>query len=149
LSAENVVALPKRYRYADALIAPGTYSARVLDFETRLYFRSSPRVVVWWLIVELGDAFESVIPGFYRVPALIGDARRHGRFKRVGLRSRLARDLAAMLQSRPPLDYFPLNVVTSKLYTVSVVTVERDAEQQAIPKGAQYSRVDRVLEQGV
>jgi hypothetical protein len=134
-ASENVLTLPKRVRYSDALIAPGEYDARVLDYETRLYWRGA-----------MGAAFETVLPSYYAVKDLIGPPRRHGRFKPVGMKSRLARDLAAMLRARPPLDHFPLKLVIPHIHRVSVVTVERDHEQQNIPTGARYSKVDRVLE---
>jgi hypothetical protein len=92
-TSDNVVALPKRYRYEGALIAAGEYSARVLDLETKVYWRWSARVVVWWLVVEQGSAFETVLPSYFAVPRLIGEERRHGRFKPVGFKSRLARSL--------------------------------------------------------
>ena len=59
LNQDNVVPLLRRPRYLDALVPPDQYEARVLDFETRFYWRGASRLVVWWMIVELGSAFEA------------------------------------------------------------------------------------------
>jgi len=145
MTAANVIALPERARYADALIEPGRYDARVVDAETRMFFFGrSPRAIVWFQIASMGAAFETILPAYYAVRSITGKPRRHGRF-RIGLRSRLARDLAAMLNRRPPLDVVPLDELVNALFAVDVVTVDTDATQQAIPAGARYSKVARVL----
>jgi hypothetical protein len=142
----NVVRLPRRVVYADALIEPGRYEARAVDFETRLYFRGkAPRGVLWFQITTFGPAFESVIPAFYALRSVTGKPRRRGKFT-IGFKSRLARDLAAMLGRRPPLDIVPFEDIENALFAVDVVTVERDIEQQELPEGSRYSVVRRVLE---
>ena len=135
-------------RYAvktDALIAEGEYEAALLDYETGIYFFGhSPKVVLWWRIVTMGAAFETVLPAYYAVRRLTGKGRRRGRFQ-IGLKSRLARDLALMTNARPPLDHVPLDDLQGHLFWISVRTTVRDSGQKAIPKGAQYSIVDQVL----
>lgn len=143
--SENVVALPTRWRYSDALIAPGRYDARLVDTATAVFFfGKSPRVVLWFQVCTMGPAFEAVLPAYYAVASITGKPRRHGHF-RIGLKSRLARDLAAMLGRRPPLDSVPLEEIVNDLFVVDVVTVETDSRQKDIPTGARYSKVERVL----
>jgi hypothetical protein len=144
----NVVALSRRYRYADALIEPGTYDAKLVDAETALFFfgrAPAPRVVLWFQICTIGDAFEAVLPAYYAVRSIKGKPRRRGRFA-IGFKSHLARDLAAMLGRRPPLELVPIEDIAVRLLSVKVGTVERDRGQLQIPAGARYSVVQRVLE---
>ncbi len=140
----NVVALPRRLRSADALIEPGRYEARLIDSETAVFFfGKSPRVILWFQICSMGPAFEQVVPAYYAA-RITGKPRRRGGF-RIGMKSRLARDLAAMLGRRPPLELVPLEDLVNVMLTVEVVTVAKDSTQHAIPEGARYSKVERVL----
>ncbi len=142
--AATVTRLMPRARYADALVAAGRYEARLLDAETAVFFYGkSPRVVLWFQVVTFGQAFEAVLPAYYAAN-IIGKPRRHGRF-RIGLKSKLARDLAAMLGHRPPLNLVPIEDLLDLTFAVDVVTITRDSTQHDIPVGAQYSKVDRVL----
>ncbi len=141
----TVTCLAPRPRCSDALIAPSAYDARLLDVETAMFFfGKSPRVVMWWQLCTMGPAFEVVLPGYYAVRAIVGKPRRRG-FFRCGFKSRLARDLAAMMGCRPRLDRVPVEDLSADLYRVVVETVGKDREQEAIPTGAQYSVVRRVL----
>ena len=129
----------------DALIPEGEYEAALVDYETGIYFFGhSPKVVLWWRIITMGAAFETVIPGYYAVRRLTGKGRRRGRFQ-IGLKSRLARDIALMTNARPPLDHVPLDHLQGHLFRIAVRTIVRDSGQKTIPKGAQYSIVDQVL----
>ena len=130
---------------ADALIPEGEYEAALLDYETGIYFFGhSPKVVLWWWIITMGVAFEVVIPAYYAVRRITGKSRRRGRFQ-IGLKSRLARDLALMTGDRPPLDHVPLDDLKDHLFRIAVRTVVKDSGQKAIPDGAHYSVVHQVL----
>jgi hypothetical protein len=141
----KVVELPRRHhRYADALVNAGHYDARLVDAETAVFFfGKSPRVILWFQITTFGPAFEAVLPAYYAAK-LNGKPRRNGKFT-IGLKSRLARDLAAMLGRRPPLDYVPIDELVNTMFTINVVTVANDSTQHEIPNGARYSKVERVL----
>ncbi len=129
----------------DALIPEGEYEAALVDYETGIYFFGhSPKVILWWRIFTMGAAFETVIPGYYAVRRLTGKGRRRGRFQ-IGLKSRLARDLALMTNARPPLDHVPLDHLQDHLFCIAVRTVSEDSGQKAIPNGAHYSVVYQVL----
>lgn len=141
----EVVALPCRVPNHDyPHIPPDEYDACVVDQATGLYFFGRPRCVVWWSIITPGH-MGVIVPSYYRVPALAGKPRPRGRYYRVGMRSNLVRDLAVMLNERPPLDHYPLNRVTNHIYRVAVRTVIQDREQHSIPEPIRYSVVDRVL----
>jgi hypothetical protein len=149
----SVTRIEPRPRYDYALVPAGEYEARVLDDETRVYFaprrhpeRGAAKLIVWWSIVTMGHV-GTVIPAYYALPGVIGRVGRHGRYRAVGHCSRLARDLAAMLGTRPSLlaGPFPRELVTDHLYRVAVVTVTLDRDRVPIPDAARYSRIDRVL----
>lgn len=141
----KVVPIPRNYRNSDALITPGTYDARLVGAETAVFFFGrAPRVVLWYQICTFGEAFEAIVPGYYAVKSITGKPRWMGGFT-IGSKSKLARDLAAMLGRRAPLTFIPMDEIATKLYSVVVETVERDFEQHSIPSGARYSRVSRVL----
>lgn len=131
------------------LVPAGVYEAVYATDYTGHYFRNAPKLVVLWRLAD-ADHLGAIIPAYYAVPAVIGKPRRHGRYAAVGRGSKLARDIAALLGRRPHrLDGpFPADDVRGRLYRVEVVTVDRDFRQRPLPKGACYSRIERVLERG-
>ncbi len=128
--------------YGDAHIPPGEYNAYVVGVETWAHCRNwEPRVVVLWAIADAGF-MGTVVPAYYRVLSLSGRPRRNGRFK-VGTKSRLYRELARMLNRRPPVDHVPIDEVTDRLYRIVVRDAKHDMEQR--PLGcAIYSVVEWV-----
>ncbi len=145
IDKRNALPFPARPRATDALIPEGRYQARFLDYKTAYLFHGrAPKVLVYFQIMTFGPSFETVLPAYYVVRGLRGKAKRRGRFD-VGLKSRLARDLAAMLERRPPLTYIPAEDVQTRFYWVEVRTVATDSLQNEIPTGARYSVVDRVV----
>ena len=145
LENSNLISFPARPRAADALIPEGRYDACFLDYQTAFLFHGrAPKVLAWFQIMTLGPSFETVIPAYYVVRGFRGKPKRRGRFD-VGLKSRLARDLAAMLETRPPLDHIPVDDVSTHIFWIDVRTVSTDSKQQNIPKGARYSVMDRVI----
>ncbi|HEX7082025.1 MAG TPA: hypothetical protein VF329_13520 [Gammaproteobacteria bacterium] len=139
---DNVVALPRRLpRYGEARVEPGEYVARLAGCETWARCHGwTPRCVLVWTITD-AEAFGVHVPGYYRVVKLQGGPRRNGRFV-IGSRSRLYRDLARMLNRRPPTDRIPLEEVTG-LYSIVVRDVTTDRDSHPIGAAA-YSVVDWV-----
>lgn len=152
MSAGNVVSLEQRSKpvYDYALVPAGEYDARLVDNHTEIYWRTASRLVLTWQLCTMGYV-GTVLRSYYAVPGLVGRVGRNGRYRAVGRASRLARDLAALLGGRPAVlaGPFPFEDLRSRLYRVAVVTVTRDHAQIELPKGAQYSRVERVLGEAV
>ena len=139
----SVSTLP-RLANTDAVLPAGEFVARFIGYETRLFFGRSAKVVISWSIVDPGPHFQATVRGFYAVRKLLGMPRRSGKFE-IGITSRLARDLARMLEARPPLDRVPIKSLSKGLYLLKCRTVTRDYDQEQIPESIQYAVVDRVV----
>ena len=148
----NVIDYPKRVREAPAVdgygdefdIPRGNYSACIVDASTKLfYFGRSPKVVLTFRILDQGPYFEKLVRGFYAVKKIKGKPRRNGTFE-AGPRSRLLRDIAKLIDSRPPTDHVPESVIQSAVIEIEVRRVERVAGDE-LAESVQYVVVDRII----
>ena len=131
--------------YGDEFDVPkGTYSACLIDASTKLfYFGRSPKVVLTFRILDLGPYFEKLVNGFYAVRRIKGKPRRNGTFE-VGPRSRLLRDISKLIDSRPPTDHIPENVIESAVFEIEIRRVNR-ANGETLSESMQYAVVDRIV----
>lgn len=136
---------PGTAEYGDEFDIPkGTYSACIVDVSTKLFFfRRSPKVVLTFRILDTGLCFGKLVRAFYAVKSLNGKPRPNGRFS-VGPRSRLLRDMAKVITSRPPTDHVPVSLVESAILEISVRIVDW-AGGEDLPESMQYAVVDRIL----
>src|ERR1700690_2675495 len=64
-----------------ALIPPGVYDLKFLQYETALMFGRQPKLILTFGICSMGDHFEKRVKRFYNVAKLVGKPRRYGGFK--------------------------------------------------------------------
>ncbi len=131
--------------YGDEFDIPaGRYSACIVDTSTKLFFFGrSPKVVLTFRILDLGPYFEMLVNGFYAVKRIKGKPRRNGAFE-AGPRSRLLRDISKLIDSRPPTDHIPENVIESAVFEIEIRRVDR-ANGEALSESMQYAVVDRIV----
>ena len=142
---QNVATQPGQDGYGDEFDIPaGTYSACIVDASTKLFFFGrSPKVVLTFRILDPGAYFEKLVRGFYAVKRIKGKPRRNGTFE-AGPRSRLLRDISKLIDSRPPTDHIPENVIESAVFEIEIRRVDR-ANGEALSESMQYAVVDRIV----
>ena len=125
-------------------IPPGRYSASVIEATTAVFFGGkSKKVVLTYRILDSGPFFEKLVRGYYEVREIKGRPRRNGKFQ-VGPRARLVRDVAHMVDGRPPLDRIPIAEIETKIVEIELRVVSK-IEKQALADTMQYVVVDRVV----
>ena len=142
---QNAAPQPATAGYGDEFDIPeGLYSACLIDASTRLFFFGrSPKVVLTFRIVDFGPYFKKLVRGFYAVKSLNGKPRHNGKFL-AGPRSRLLRDIAKVITSRPPTDHIPMSLIESAILEISIRIVDR-AGGEDLPESMQYAVVDRIV----
>lgn len=131
--------------YGDEFDIPkGTYSACLIDASTKLFFFGrSPKVVLTFRILDMGPYFQKLVRGFYAVKRIKGKPRHNGAFE-AGPRSRLLRDLSKLIDSRPPTDHIPTNIIGAVVVDIEVRRVDR-ANGEALSDSMQYAVVHRII----
>lgn len=126
------------------LVPPGEYSAQYIRHETKMVF-GTPKVFIWFKIVEPGQAFGKDLYRPFRVKALVGKPGRNGRIK-LGRQSELFLVLCQLYehrQMRP--DRISLRDLQNVILRVKVRTVDRDYKQRPRPEMTKYSVVGDIL----
>ena len=131
--------------YGDEFDIPkGNYSACLIDASTKLFFFGrSPKVVLTFRILDMGPYFGKMVRGFYAVRRIKGKPRRNGTFE-AGPRSRLLRDISKLIDSRPPTDHIPTNIIEAAVFDIEIRRVDR-ANGEALSDSMQYAVVDRII----
>lgn len=131
--------------YGDEFDIPkGNYSACLIDASTKVfYFGRSPKIVLTFRILDMGPYFGKTVRGFYAVRRIKGKPRRNGTFE-AGPRSRLLRDISKLIDSRPPTDHIPTNIIEAAVFDIEIRRVDR-ANGEALSDSMQYAVVDRII----
>ena len=142
---QNAVESAEQAGYGDEFDIPaGKYSACIANVSTKLFFFGrSPKVVLTFRILEPGLCFEKLVRGYYAVKRIKGKARRNGSFE-AGPRSRLLRDVSKLIDSRPPTDHIPENVIEAAVFEIEVRRVKQAAGED-LSESMQYAVVDRIV----
>lgn len=128
------------------LIKPGEYEMTLCDYRTDLFFGKAPKLVMSFKILDLGEAFEMILPKYYNILEIMGKSGGKGAFK-VGKRSDFLRDFSRLFPhvNIRGLDRFPISYFQGVIIRGVVTTVTHDAKQHLIPKSLQYSKVSKLL----
>ena len=130
--------------YGDEFNIPaGRYQASLVDARTLLYFRKSAKVVLTFRIQDYGPHFGANVRGFYAVKHLKGKPRKNGKFE-AGPKSRLLRDMARMMDDRPPTNCVPTRLINAVIYEIELRRVS-EVKKTALPESIQYAVVDHVV----
>lgn len=128
------------------LIKPGEYEMVLVEFRTQMFFGRAPKLVMLFKVVQLGEAFETVLPRYYNLQKVIGKLGKNGSFK-VGKRSDFLRELCTVFPSVNVrrLDRIPMSCFDGVIIKARVDTVTHDSKQCLIPKPLQYSKVSKLV----
>lgn len=128
------------------LIKPGDYEMTLADYRTELFFGKAPKLVLFFRIIELGEAFGTVLPKYYNLLEIVGKPGKKGVFK-VGKRSDFLRDFCTLFPqvNIRRLDRFSISYFQKVIIRGRVTTVTHDTKQNLIPKPLQYSKVSKLL----
>lgn len=131
------------YGRACPTIPDAEYLAVFTHHETAYSF-STPKVFLWFRIIDPGPHFDAMIYAAYRVRSLKGKARRHGGFK-VAAHGELFVMVCKVLNERGRPDRFSLLSLKGKVLRIKTRTVKRDHRQREIPEARRYSVVDAII----
>src|SRR5690554_837537 len=145
-SFDNVRPFPTNYQDDFIpLIEPGVYSMTLEHWQTAVFFGRSQKVVMWFRVLEMGQAFGKVIPRYYNVKRLTTKPKRNGGFA-AGRSSDLVREYCLIHNKRPTrLDRVSLCHYQGVIVKGRVDTVSRDSRQSALPEAARYSVVKELV----
>ena len=82
-----------------ALLPAGVYQLTLSHWTTYKLFGRTPKLSLWFKVVQQGPHFGAIVPRHYNVKALKGAARRNGQFK-VAPNCDLVREYARLLPQR-------------------------------------------------
>jgi hypothetical protein len=127
-----------------ALIPPGEYRVRFVDWSTGILFGRVPKVTIWFSVTDFGEYFESRLPRHYNATKLVGKQGRHGQFK-VGRHSDLLLEFATLAGFPNRTDRIALTQLQNMVIVALVETVTKNHRQQALPLGLHYSVIRKLV----
>ena len=127
-----------------AHVPPGTYTVSCIRHETAKLFRT-PKLVIWFRIVDMGPHFGKAIPRYYNIKRAIGKLGKHGGFQ-AGRSSDFVREYAAIFPDRiTRLDRIAMQPFQTALIRAAVRTVTRDRSQRELATTLHYSVIERLI----
>lgn len=149
MSAELKVVASESFFEIDGdlvLVPPGTYNLKFLYGETRYLHNRSPKLVLWFSIIDMGEFFGAKVARYYHIKEIKGRPGKNGRFK-AGAKSDFMREYFSVVTQRVQrMDRIPLTYLEDYVIKAKVKTVEKSYDQSKIPKALHYSVVEKVLE---
>lgn len=127
-------------------IPPGINYCKLSYWETRMMFRKSAKLILWFIIAD-GKFVGVKIPSYYNAERLIGKHGKKGKFK-SNKRSRFAREFCSVIEGRNinigkiRFDRLPV----SKLGTVKAsVRTLSELEGKKLPLAVNYSVIGEIM----
>jgi hypothetical protein len=124
-------------------IPDAEYSAVLVYHETSFIFRT-PKVYLWFRIIDPGPLFEVMVFRAYRVKRITGKPKRNGGFK-LGRGSDLFMDLVRLLGIKSRPDRISPRELRNRIWRIRTRTVKTDYAQRALVEWQQYSVVGKLL----
>ena len=127
------------------LLKPGKYDLAFEGWQTRVYFRRSPKVALWFHIVDQGSNFGIRVPRYYNATRLKGRLGKNGAFVVAG-NSDFAREYARLFNAKiPRRDRRPMARFEKHIIVGRIRTVEHDSLGRRIPEPIRYSVVAELI----
>jgi len=145
--SDNLVDIrPSTHHENDStLIKEGIYEAILVSWETSL-MQKSPKIVMYFKIIEFGEHLNKMFPKYYYVKKHKGKPCKRGQF--------IAKSCGHFLEqwykifpdsTRLRLDRIPMQNLLNKPVKVKIKTVKRNSENSLKPKQMYYSKVDEIM----
>ena len=127
-------------------VPAGEYEVAFDFHETALMFGSSPKLILWFHVVSMGEQFEVVLPRYYTPKLLIGTVGRNGRYAPKGQTCSLVIEYLRCHGTRPArLDRIPMTTWNDGIYLARVRDVTQNSQQKKLPSAIRYSVIDELL----
>jgi len=123
---------------------PDTEYRAVFTHPEKAYSFSTPKVFLWFRIIDPGPHFGMMIYAAYSVRQLKGKLRKHGGFT-VAAHGELFVMVCKVLSECGRPDRFSLLRLKEKILRIKTRTVKRDYRQREIPEARRYSVVDAIV----
>ena len=127
-----------------ALIPPGTYRVRLVDWQTAILWGRSHKLALHFRVCDLGPHFGAKVVRWYNVERIKGRPSVRGKFK-VGWKREVVRDYCTLVPDLKRLDRLHLERLESLLIVARVETVTSHSRQRTIHEPLQYSVVHELL----
>jgi len=147
-SAPNVVGISSVSTDYLPLIPEGEYHVAFDYFETATHFGSSPKLVLYFHVVDLGSYFETPLARWYSVVQVGKKPSRGGSFK---IKGQTCIFLIEYLRCLPGIDRprrfdrIPMTEWSKHVYRAKVKNVTRNSKQIELPLQLQYSKIGSLL----
>jgi len=131
------------YGRACPTIPEGIYRAAFSHHETAFVFKT-PKVFLWFRIIDPGPCFDRLVYGAYRARGLKGKPGKNGGFK-LSAGGRLFKTICRILQIKRRPDRLSLRDLRHRILRVQIGTVTKDYQQQDLPEVCRYSVVKELV----
>ena len=128
------------------LIEPGQYDLKYSHHQTHIMFGRSPKLVLWFKVLTMGQYFDTLLPRYYNVVRLTGKPARNGGFK-VGFHGYFYREYCRIFSGRLPrrTDRIPMSAFEKVIIIGRVKTVVTGRDQSVTPDELQYSVIEELM----
>lgn len=131
------------YGRACPTIPEGIYRAVLTHHETAFVFKT-PKVFMWFRLIEPGPYFDRMVYAAYRARNLKGKPSKNGGFK-LSAGGHLFKMVCRILQIKRRADRLSLRDLKHRVLRVQIRTVTKDYQQRDLPEVCQYSVVQDVI----
>lgn len=125
-------------------VPEGNYTAAYSSHTTWLFKGRHPKVVITFIIQDLGEHFGKEIKAYYNVNKLSGKPRKNGHFS-AGWKSNFMLDYTTLFGKPARKDRISMCRFKNCFVTVKAKTVAKNRDQREYPEDLQYSVVSQIL----
>lgn len=126
------------------LIPPGEYLLKLDSWSTAMMWGRSPKLIMTFIVVSVGNYFGLKIQRYYNVDRLIGKPGKSGQFK-LRWSSDAVREYATLIHAPSRLDRVYLEHYSRLVIVGRVKTVEKTSLQKNLPEALRYSVIEELL----
>ena len=126
------------------LIPDGEYQLSYRHHVTWNFMGRSPKLIITFRIMDMGEHYEKPILSYYNVNKIIGKPRKNGHFS-AGWRSNIMMDYATCFEKPPRKDRISMCRFKEHFVIAKIRTVTKNREQKKYPDSLRYSVVHELL----
>lgn len=127
-------------------IPEGRYDLRLIGYSTQIAFKKSAKLILDFMVLDLGPSHGRLVSRYYNVDRLIGGAGKSGRFV-PPKRGDFMLEFLTLFPDHVPnrLDRISLAPMFDRIIRGEVRTVRQNNVQRLYPKPLQYSVVGKLI----
>ena len=126
------------------IVMPGEYDLKFTSYRTGTLFGRQPKLILGFSILNMGDYFQTEINRYYNIKKFLGKPGKNGNFV-PSFYGDFVREYSKLFDMPIRLDRIPMSHFEKHIFTGKVKTVCRNSSKVKIPKGCQYSVVEKLI----